>query len=200
MKRSANDLQQVITRASVREAETLKTICRVYEDARFPIVEMKPDLALSNRAERRCGVSLSLSGARAVGFNVPLTYNIVVGKRRNSFVNSTESRRNRFSVSKATLKYYKDRREQTVVAVPCHVSLPGNGKDKTLEIYAFCTCFDQTVPVTSRQMEILSASSDVLARLIEDEDERHAKPSPEEIAHIRHPRGSFKDILTIDPG
>jgi len=49
-------------------------------------------------------------------------------------------------------------------------------------------------------MEVLQASADVLARLIEDDDERHAKPTDEELARVRHPRGSFKDILTIDPG
>ena len=48
-------------------------------------------------------------------------------------------------------------------------------------------------------MEILNASSEALARLIEDEDERHAPPTQEEIAKTRHPRGSFKDVLTIDP-
>ena len=199
VKASANNLQQVITRASVREAETLKTICRVYEDARFPIVEMKPDLAYQI-AQSVGGVSLFVIGRKGGGLNVPLTYNIAVGEAKELVRQLDGVPKKPFLGLESDAQVLQGPKGRTVVAVPCHVALPGNGKDKTLEMYAFCTCFDQTVPVTSRQMEILYASSEVLARLIEDEDERHEQPTAEEIARARHPRGSFKDILTIDPG
>jgi DNA-binding NtrC family response regulator/tetratricopeptide (TPR) repeat protein len=199
VKASANNLQQVITRASVREAETLKTICRVYEDARFPIVEMKPDLAYQI-AQSVGGACLFVIGRKGGGLNVPLTYNISVGEAKELVRQLEGVPKKPFLGLESDAQVLQGPKGRTIVAVPCHVALPGNGKDKTLEMYAFCTCFDQTVPVTSRQMEILYASSEVLSRLIEDEDERHEQPTADEIARARHPRGSFKDILTIDPG
>ncbi len=199
VKRAANDLQKGITRASVKEAETLKTICRVYEDARFPIVEMKPDLAYQI-AQSAGGACLFVIGRKGGGFSVPLTYNIAVNEAKDLVRCLDGSSKGPPLGLNDEAVFFTSPKGKTVVALPCHVVPPGNGKNKTRETYAFCTCFDQTGPLTPRQMEILYTGSEVLARLIEDEDERHAPPTPEELARIRHPRGSFKDILTIDPG
>ncbi|MCI0451353.1 MAG: sigma-54 dependent transcriptional regulator, partial [Candidatus Latescibacteria bacterium] len=199
IKHSSNDLQQAITRSSVREAETLKTICRVYEDARFPIAEMKPDLAYQI-AQSVGGVSLFVIGRKGGGFSVPLTYNIAVNEAKELVRRLDTPTKKPFLGLETDAQVLTSHKSKTVVAVPCYVAPPTNGKDKPRELYAFCTCFDQATPVTPRQMEILYASSEVLARLIEDEDERHAPPTPEELARVRHPRGSFKEILTIDPG
>jgi transcriptional regulator with PAS, ATPase and Fis domain len=73
-------------------------------------------------------------------------------------------------------------------------------KERTQETYAFCALFDRKITVTSRQMEILCASNEALARLIEDDGERHAPPTLEQQARTRRSRGSFKEILTIDAG
>ncbi len=198
VRRVADELQKAITRASVREAETLKTICRVYEDARFPIAEMKPDLAYQI-AQAAGGASLFVIGRRGGGFNVPLAYNIAINDAKE-IVRHLDVGPKKPILGLEGEAMTLNAKGKTVVAVPCHVATAGNGKNHARELFAFCTCFDQATPVTPRQMEVLQASAEVLARLIEDDDERHAKPTDEELARVRHPRGSFKDILTIDPG
>lgn len=198
LRRAANELQQGITRASVREAETLKTICRVYEDARFPIAEMKPDLAYQV-AQSVGGECLFVVGRKGAGFSVPLTYNIAVNDAKDIVRQLDAASKKPLLGLDNGAQVLTTSNARTLVAVPCFVTPHGNGKDKPTETYAFCTRFDGNVPVTPRQMEILYASSDALARLIEDEDQRHALPTAEEQSRARHPRGSFKDILTIDP-
>jgi transcriptional regulator with PAS, ATPase and Fis domain len=178
----------------------LKTICRVYEDARFPIAEMKPDLAYQV-AQSVGAARLFIAGRRGGGFNVPLTYNIPVNDAKE-IVRRLDVRTKEPSILGVDNggRVLTTPNGRTVVAVPCHVMLSGDGKARSSEAFAFCACFDQKVTVTSRQMEILHASAEALARLIDDEDERHAPPSEEQQTRARHPRGSFKDILTIDPG
>lgn len=197
--RVSNELQVAITRASVREAETLKTICRVYEDARFPIAEMKPDLAYQV-AQSVGGNWLFVAARRGGGFTVPLTYNIAVNDAKDVVRKLDAGPKKPLLGMQDEPRVVTLANGRTLVVVPCLVTPSGNGKERSQETYAFCTCFDQTVTITTRQMEILNASAEALARLIEDEDERHAPPTPEELARVRHPRGSFKDILTIDPG
>ena len=197
--RTSNELQVAITRASVREAETLKTICRVYEDARFPIAEMKPDLAYQV-AQSVGGNWLFVAARRGGGFTVPLTYNISVNDAKDVVRQLDAGPKKPLFGMEDEPRVITLASGRTLVVVPCLVTPSSNGKEKNTETYAFCTCFDQTATITTRQMEILSASAEALARLIEDEDERHAPPTPEELARVRHPRGSFKDILTIDPG
>ena len=88
VKRSATTSSRSITRASVREAETLKTICRVYEDARFPIVEMKPDLAyqIAQSVGAECLFVIATQGRWLKVCRSRTTS--VLGKRRNSFSNT----------------------------------------------------------------------------------------------------------------
>ncbi len=199
LKRAANDLQVAMTRASVRSAETLKTICRVYEDARFPIAELKPDL--SYQVAQSVGAeSLFVIGRRGGGFHVPLTYNIAVNEAKDL------TRRLDAATKKASLLGIKDEplvlttpNERTMVAVPCRPRLNGN---KDTSLYLVCTRFGDVITVSPRQLEILCASAEALARLIEDEEGRQLPPNPDgedEPLRIKHPRGSFKDILTIDP-
>jgi DNA-binding NtrC family response regulator/tetratricopeptide (TPR) repeat protein len=197
LQRSANELQQAITRASVREAETLKTICRVYEDARFPIAEMKPDLAYQV-AQSVGGECLFVVGRKGSGFTVPLTYNISVNEAKDIVRHLDAAPKKPLFGLESGPQVMATQNARTLVAVPCYVAPNGTGKDRPAELYAFCTRFDGNVTVTPRQMELLYASSEALARLIEDEGERHAQATPEEQARIRHPRGSFKEILTID--
>ena len=200
VKRAANDLQDEITRASIREAETLKTICRVYEDARFPIAEMKPDLAYQV-AQSAGGDWLFVAARKGGGFTVPLTYNIAVNEAKEIVRRLDDGPKRPLLGVIDSPRIFSLPNDRTLVAVPCLVAPPSrNGKENPKETFVFCTCFAKAVTVTSRQLEILNASSEALARLIEDDDERHAPPTQEEIASTRHPRGSFKDVLTIDPG
>ncbi len=199
VKRVAGELQTAITRVSVREAEKLKTICRVYEDARFPIVEMRADLAYQV-AQSAGGTSLFFAARRGGGYTVPLTYNIAMNEAKEMIRRMDSSRKDSLLGLGTNARVFTLPTGKTLVAIPIDVSPPRNGKDPVAETYAFCTCFESGVTVTPRQMEILVASADALARLIEDNEERHAPPTADELARARHPRGSFKDILTIDPG
>jgi transcriptional regulator with PAS, ATPase and Fis domain/tetratricopeptide (TPR) repeat protein len=197
VERVSDELQQAITRASVREAETLKTICRVYEDARFPIAEMKPDLAYLV-AQSVGAASMFVAGKRGGGFNVPLTYNIAVNDAKEIVRQlDTASKKSIMSLGKSA-QVLTTGSARTIVAIPCHVTL--TNKERTKETYVFCALFDRKITVTSRQMEILCASNEALARLIEDDGERHAPPTPEQESRTRRSRGSFKEILTIDAG
>jgi len=151
-------------------------------------------------AQAAGGASLFVVGRKGGGFSVPLTYNIAVNDAKEIVRHLDVGPKKPILGLEGEALTLNSPKGKTVVAVPCYVAPPGNSKNRTRELYAFCTCFDQTSPVTSRQMEVLQASSEALARLIEDDDERHARPTDEELSRARHPRGSFKDILTIDPG
>jgi DNA-binding NtrC family response regulator/tetratricopeptide (TPR) repeat protein len=199
LKRAAGELQVAMTRASVRSAEVLKTICRVYEDARFPFEDLKPDLAYQV-AQSVGAESLFVIGRCGGGYRVPLTYNIAINDAKEIIRQMDRDPR------KATLLGVKGEPKvlhapngKTLVAVPCrHQDM--DRRDPTS--YILCTRFEELVTITPRQLELLGASAEALARLIEDEEERRGHPpgeGDEETIHVRHPRGSFKDIQTIDP-
>jgi DNA-binding NtrC family response regulator/tetratricopeptide (TPR) repeat protein len=197
LERAAGELQQAITRASVREAESIKTICRVYEDARFPIAELKPDLAYQV-AQSVGGESLFVIGRRGGGFHVPLTYNIPINEAKEIIRQLDTAPKKPLFGLKSEPKVLTTRAGRTLVAVPCHTE--ASAKDEDPAPYVVCTRFEQVVTVSPRQMELLCASAEALARLIEDDGGRHLPPaSAEEVEKAKHPRGSFKDILTIDP-
>lgn len=99
---------------------------------------------------------------------------------------------------------------RSLVAVPCCEEAGQVRSGKSSHGFVACARFDGVVQVTPRQIELLCASAEALARLIEEEEVRRS-PKPdsdqhgadeeaEEHSRARHPRGSFKNILTIDPG
>jgi len=209
LKRSSNDLQQLITRASVKSAETLKTICRVYEDARFPFEDMRADLAyqVAQSVGAEC---LFVVGRHSHGLRVPITYNISANDAKE-IVRRLES-----TLKKKTLldvdgepRVLVTHDNRSFVAVPCRADESNRKGSKTSDGFVACARFESAVQVTPRQIELLCASAEALARLIEEEDVRRAPKAKagsdsaaedaEEPSRARHPRGSFKNILTIDP-
>jgi DNA-binding NtrC family response regulator len=200
LKRSAGELQVAMTRASVRSAEVLKTICRVYEDARFPFQDLKPDLAYQV-AQSVGAESLFVIGRCGGGYRVPLTYNVAINEAKEIVRQMDRGPRKAATLLgvKGEPKVLQTPKGKTLVAVPCrHEEI--DRRDPTN--YILCTRFDEIVTITPRQLELLGASAEALARLIEDEEERRGHPqgeSEEEAIRVRHPRGSFKDIQTIDP-
>ncbi|HEU4364056.1 MAG TPA: sigma-54 dependent transcriptional regulator [Candidatus Krumholzibacteria bacterium] len=199
LKRAAEELQVAMTRASVRSAEVLKTICRVYEDARFPIEELKPDLAYQV-AQSVGAESLFVIGRHGGGYRVPLTYNIAVNEAKDLVRQMDRGPRKTpllgIDGDPVVLRTPNDR---TMVGVPCH----HEDADKRYPTgYILCARFETIVTITPRQLELICASAEALARLIEDEEERRGRPAgegEEDTIRVKHPRGSFKDILTIDP-
>jgi DNA-binding NtrC family response regulator len=211
LKRSANDLQTLITRASVKSAETLKTICRVYEDARFPFEDMRADLAYQV-AQSINAESLFVVGKSGTGFRVPITYNI-------SSVESKEIVRRLERILKArTLlnvgdepQVLKTMEGRTLLAVPCREDEALAKVRKNGDGYVACARFENDAQPGPRQIELFCASAEALARIIEEEELRPSrKSSPvtgadgdeedgtQETSRPRHPRGSFSSILTID--
>jgi transcriptional regulator with PAS, ATPase and Fis domain len=209
VKGSANNLQKLITRASVKSAETLKTICRVYEDARFPFEDMRADLAyqVAQSINAEC---LFVVGKAGTGYRVPITYNI----------STTESkeivrRLERILHSKNLLnvqdepQVLKTMEGKTLLAVPCREDEANTKARRNTDRFVACARFESNVEPGPRQIELLCASAEALARLIEEEDLRPARKTATnaatdddanaELAAARHPRGSFKSILTIDP-
>lgn len=192
---AAGELQAAVTRASVKSAETIKTICRVYEDARFPIAEIKPELAYQV-AQSLGSESLWVVGRKGGGYHVPITYNISVNDAKAT------TRQLDVKQSRVLLGVIDEPRVfatpsgQTFIASACRdVDGRPNG-------YLVCAQFGTIISVSPRQVEILCASAEALSRLIEGDDGRDAAPLADgdaEYTQVRHPRGYFKDILTIDP-
>ena len=210
LKRAANDLQTLITRASVKSAETLKTICRVYEDARFPFEDMRADLAYQV-AQSINAESLFVIGKSGTGFRVPITYNISSNESKEIV-----RRLERILKSKTLLNVGNEPQVlhtmegRTLLAVPCREDESLARAKKNGDGFVACARFESDVAPGPRQIELFCASAEALARIIEEEDIRPArKESPvgdesaeedgvEESARPRHPRGSFSSILTID--
>ena len=198
LKRAAEELQVAMTRASVRSAETLKTICRVYEDARFPFEDLKPDLAYQV-AQSVGGECLFIIARFGGGYRVPLTYNIAVNEAKEVVRQMDRgSRKIPLLGVDGEPRVLRTLNGKTLVAVPCQHEESARRDPAS---YVLCTRFEEIVTVTPRQLELLCASGDALARLIEVEEERRGAPvgeNDEDTIRIKHPRGSFKDILTID--
>jgi DNA-binding NtrC family response regulator/tetratricopeptide (TPR) repeat protein len=213
LKRAANDLQKLITAASVKSAETLKTICRVYEDARFPFEDMRADLAyqVAQSIDADC---LFVVGRCGGGYRVPITYNISVNDSKEIV-----RRLDRILRSKSLLDVEDEPQilstidGRTLLAVPCREPNGNRKSRKSGDLFVACARFDASTRPGPRQIELMCASAEALARLIEEDDLRPArKPSSEnatvdddaddervERIQPTHPRGSFKSILTIDP-
>jgi DNA-binding NtrC family response regulator/tetratricopeptide (TPR) repeat protein len=194
--RAASGLQAAITRASVKSAEAIRTICRVYEDARFPIAEIKPDLAYQV-AQSVGSDSLWVIGRKGGGFHVPITYNISTNDAKAITRQLDEKQLRTLLGVSSEPRVLTTAQKQTVLASPCR------DMDGRPNGYVTCAQFDAIISVSTRQVEILYASAEALSRLIDDEGGQCASQlegGDEEGTHARHPRGHFKDILTIDPG
>lgn len=207
LKRAANNLQTLITRSSVKSAETLKTICRVYEDARFPFEDMRADLAyqVAQSINAEC---LFVVGKSRTGYRVPITYNISVNESKE-----TVRCLDRMLNAKVLLnvgdepQILRTMQGRTLLAVPCREDESLARSRKNSDRFVACARFENGVRPGPRQIELFCASAEALARIIEEEDIRPArKPTaagddddtPAERARPKHPRGSFASILTID--
>ncbi len=209
LKRAANDLQKLITRASVKSAEMLKTICRVYEDARFPFEDMRADLAYQV-AQSINAESLFVVGKSGTGYRIPITYNISMGEAKEIV-----RRLERILKTKTLLsvgdepQILRTMEGRVLLAVPCCEDEAIARTKKNGDRFVACARFEADVIPGPRQIELFCASAEALARIIEEEDIRPARkqaPVDEEGKTDqggaeecpRHPRGSFSTILTID--
>jgi len=187
---SASTLQDRITSASVKSAETIRTMCRVYEDARFPIEDMKADLAYQV-AQSVGGESLWLVARSGGGYRIPLVYNIAVNDAK-SVVRELDTAKGNLLGVNGEPRVLRTSANQTLVATPC--------RDANDQHTGFLTCvrFDGLVSATTRQIELMCAGAEALVRLVEENELRKPSGEVDEEPPARHPKGSFKEIVTID--
>ena len=186
-----------ILRRSMTAAEELKTICRVYEEARFPIEDIKPDLAYQV-AQSVGAEGIFLIRRHGKGYRVPLTYNVSVNEAKEMVRRFDRNTKQPLLGIKNDARIlplpYKDK---SLVCIPC---LGTSG-------FIMCTLVGDQSTISPRQYEFLFASAEALERLAEDdgaerpviEDDFLVEEQDSENAK-KHPRGCFKKILTIDPG
>jgi DNA-binding NtrC family response regulator/tetratricopeptide (TPR) repeat protein len=191
------ELDQAILRTSVASAEELKTICRVYEGARFPMEEMRTEMAYQV-AQSVGAEGLFLVRRRKSGHEIPLTYNLPKSEAKEIVRRLDRDRDAAFLGIDGEPKVLPAHTGQTMVVVPA----PGERG------YALCTLFESTRSMGPRQVEFLLAGAEALERVVLEEvgtrgakaeSEAFMSDEPEDARRI-HPRGSFKEILTADPG
>jgi len=187
------ELDERIMRRSITAAEELKTICRVYEEARFPIEELKPDLAyqVAQSVGAEC---LFLARRKGRGHELPLTYNISAKDARELV------RRLDRNLKRPLMGIEKDPQIFEMHDGRSLVCVPGCGE----EGYVLCTQMGAGQSITPRQLEFLFASAEAMERLAEGKAEDRPTVDDAFICEggdkvATHPRGSFRGILTIDP-
>jgi len=197
-------------------AEKLRTMCRVYEDVRFPMEEQQADLAYQV-AQMVDAHALYLVQRRGRGYAVPIVYNMARDE------------------AKETVRRFDRRRElpllgvedgprvltapggRMVLAVPAHVDGLGNGakkngsrgrRSRNGEAPVLCVEFDVHAPVGPRQFEYLMTGAEALGRLAAERVDPAAKqdggagatlPGAKGRGQATRIRESFKEILTVDP-
>jgi transcriptional regulator with AAA-type ATPase domain/tetratricopeptide (TPR) repeat protein len=192
--RANRDLDARIVKRSITGAEQIKTICRVYEEARFPMEDMKPDLAYQV-AQAVDAESIFLIHRKGRGYGVPLAYNIPVNEAKEIVRRLDRDRKEPILTVDKDPKVFDAHTGHSIVCIPTH-SQKG---------FVLCTCIAKGRTFSPRQFEFLFASAEAMERLADGEPDNRPELQDDFIAGdgkvlITHPRGSFKDILTVDPG
>jgi DNA-binding NtrC family response regulator/tetratricopeptide (TPR) repeat protein len=185
------ELEQNILEKSVSGAEELRAICHVYEESHFPMEKMKPELAYQV-AQNVNADSLFLIGRRGRGYTVPLAYNVPVNEAKEIVRRLDRDWKRPILGIDAVPKVLYAYTGQYLVCVPTKSELG----------VILCTTMPKTRTLSPRQLEFLLASADAITRLV-----REGADSPSPICDdfnvsvdersTKHPRGSFKDILTV---
>jgi len=185
------ELESKILERCTSGAEELRLIGRIYEEARFPLDDLKPDLAY--KVAQSIGAdSLFLVKRRGKGYDVRLTYNIPVNEAKEMVRRADRDRK------RPMLGVVKDPKVMELYTghhLICIPSINDSG-------FVLCAHIASVHDVTPRQFEFLIASADVIERLAVNNDEAQMIVSDdfsvaEGKAAATHPRGSFKDILTV---
>jgi hypothetical protein len=175
----------------MESAQKLKSIGKIYEDARFPIEELKPEMA--TEVALNVGASeLFLIRKKNKGFRVPLKYNISANDAKRLI---------RFQLrTNADLFKTKD---PIVISLPTEktlVCVPGQSGVG----YLLCTVIDEERDFSPRELEFLFASVEAMERVAEEYAEVPSYLDVDDFidgggAALTHPGGHFQDIMTLDP-
>lgn len=192
IKRFYETLEQSILQSSMKSAEKLKSLGKIYEDARFPIEELKPEMAMEV-AKNVGAESLFLAKKKNKGFHVPLKYNIadteakqILRRRREEGIRELFTIKDPIVCPLGTGK--------TLVSVP----------SPTESGYVLCTVIDRGRSFTPRELEFLFASVEAMERVAEEYKRTPGAANvgdfmEESGGGLRHPGGAFESIITLDP-
>jgi DNA-binding NtrC family response regulator/tetratricopeptide (TPR) repeat protein len=185
-----SDLDARILKKSLVAAEELKAICRVYEEARFPMGDIKTELAYQV-AQNVGADSLFLIKRKGRGYSVPLTYNISVNEAKEIARRLDRQSNQPFLGIRTDPRIFPLHNGTTLVCIPA------NGQKG----YVLCTHLSCGQMPSLGQLERLFAKP--MVRLADQEIASRGIDGDEFIvaessAPVTHPKGSFKEILTID--
>jgi len=184
-------LEKAILKASMESAEKLKSIGKIYEEARFPLEELKPELA--TEVARNVGAeSLFLAQRRSGGLRIALKYNLSANDARATL-------RRQIKYDAETLFAGRDPRICRMTNGKVLVSVPGSPGTG----YILCTVLEEGKTFTPRDLEFLFASVEALERVAEEYSTEKTVTDTgdflDEDRPLRHPGGHFKSIITLDP-
>jgi DNA-binding NtrC family response regulator/tetratricopeptide (TPR) repeat protein len=186
-------LNRRIFEESMTGAKEIRSICRLYEDARFPMNGMKPDIAYQV-AQTVNAESLFLIKRCGRGYSVPVSYNISINEAKEIV------RRLDRDNEKPVLGIDKNPRVFTLhsgCVLVCVPTTSGTG-------YVLCTCISGEPKISSRLFEFLLASAEAIERVADGDYESPDFMEDDFIIAngkdmLSHPRGEFKDIVTVTP-
>jgi DNA-binding NtrC family response regulator len=184
-------LEETILQTSMKSSQKLKSIGKIYEDARFPIEELKPELA----AEVALNVGadqLFLVRKKNKGFKVPIKYNISAENAKRLIRFQLREHEQLFEVKAPTVIPLPA--GNTLVCVPGQMPVG----------YLLCTLIDKEKSFTPRELEFLFASLEAMERVAEEYAELPPYLDMDDFMDggeekLTHPGGHFQDILTLDP-
>jgi DNA-binding NtrC family response regulator/tetratricopeptide (TPR) repeat protein len=184
-------LEHTIVRVSMASAEKLKSIGKIYEEARFPIEDLKPELALEV-ARNVSAESLFLVQRRNAGYRVPLKFNISANDAKQVLRRQIKANANELFDGNNP-KIYNMMNGKTLVSVPGQT---GTG-------YILCTIIEEGETFTPSALEFLFASVEALERAAEEYSIPPKKIDvgdfiEEKDNWLTHPGGHFKEIITLD--
>lgn len=184
-------LEKSILQTSMESSRKLKSIGKIYEDARFPIEELKPELAVE--VALNVGASqLFLVRKKNKGFRVPIKYNI-----------SAEDAKQLIRFQLRTNEGLFEVKDPTIIPLPTGktlVCVPG----QTDVGYVLCTLIEQDRSFSPRELEFLFASVEAMERVAEEYAEIPPCLDMDDFMDggeekLTHPGGHFQEILTLDP-
>jgi|GEM_PF-3407027 len=188
IKMLGRELERSLIRYSNDSAGRLKILGEIYQEARFPLAELTPEVAM--KVARNVGAeSIFLVNKKNSGYRIPIVFNIPRRDARSIAERIDKSNgRNLFKISSPRFFH-----------APGHgrlVGVPGGEKNG----WVLCAVLQEGKGLSSRELEFLIASAGVLERLAEEKNSSH-RFLPELMTggyRGRTPNEHFDSIATRD--
>jgi DNA-binding NtrC family response regulator/Tfp pilus assembly protein PilF len=185
---AARELEKAVLRVDNDSVQKLKALGRIYEEARFPMKEVAPEVAME--VARSVGSeSLFLAIRRNGRYCFPIKYNISAGDA-GEIVKRIDCGNGRRLFGIHSPCIYR-------IGGAKLIGVPGR-MDKG---YVLCTIIGDDKNVSSQELEFLIASAEALERIAEEQPDGNTTGlSWGSMASSSRNKGKFKDIITRDPG